>query len=31
MRSDLTDSARKMRKLPTEAERVMWSLLRGLE
>jgi len=29
MKSDLTDSARKMRKLPTEAERIMWGLLRN--
>jgi very-short-patch-repair endonuclease len=29
MKSELTDSARKMRKLPTEAERIMWGLLRG--
>ena len=29
MKSELTDSARTMRRLPTEAERVMWGLLRG--
>ena len=29
LKSDLTSNARKMRKLPTEAERVMWRLLRN--